>query len=97
MSIKMTDDLPQPRIGSRHMRIEHLTRIDGHTRHRDTVMHNVVTVPVHNMRVKAHIHQVKDGCIIDAYAEWRIVGEDEAVDLLPVSLCLALKKELHRR
>jgi hypothetical protein len=40
---------------------------------------------MHNVGIEAHIHEVEDGCVVDAHAEGRIIGEDVAVNLFLVS------------
>lgn len=43
-------------------------------------------MPVCDVSVEAHIHDVEDGRIVDTHAEGWVVGEDEAVDLFLVSI-----------
>jgi hypothetical protein len=81
MRIKMTNDLPEPRIRSGHMCGQHLAGIDWYARHHDSIMEHIVAVPVCNVGVKTHIHDVEDGGVVDAHAEGRVVRKDEAVDL----------------
>lgn len=67
------------------MRRQHLARVNRHTRHHDSIMEYIIPMPVRNMRIEAHIHDIEDGRIVDAHAERRVIGEDEAVDLSLVS------------
>lgn len=95
MRIKMANHLPEPRIRSGHMRGQHLAGIDWYARHHDSIMEHIVAVPVCNVGVEAHIHDVEDGGIVDAHAEGRVVGEDETVDLEFVS-CRFFSPQIHQ-
>ena len=85
MRIEIANNLPPTRIQRRHRRRRHHARIDGHRSYGEAVLYDVVAVPVYDVRVEAHVHQVPDRLLVDAYLEGWVVGEYVAVNQLSVS------------
>jgi hypothetical protein len=81
MRIKMANKLPPSRVRSCHSSGYHLARINRHRGHSDAIHDDIISVPVCDMSVKAHVHDVPDGGVINAHLKRRIIGVDEAVDL----------------
>lgn len=81
MRVEMANKLPPAWIQSRHGCGQHLAWIDRHRGHSDAILNNIIPMPVCNVGVEAHVHDVPDCGIIDAHLEGRIVRVDEAVDL----------------
>ena len=81
MRVEMTNKLPPSRVQSCHSSSHHLARIDRHRGHSDAIPDDIVSMPVCDVGIKAHVHDVPDGEVVNAHLEGRIVGIDEAVDL----------------
>jgi len=77
----MANELPLPRIQRRHAYGDHLPWIEWYGRCVETIVVDVIAVPMGYMCVKAHIPEVPDGSVINAHFEGRIVCEDVAVYL----------------
>ena len=81
MSIEMANKLPLPRIQRRHAYSDHLPWVEWYGRCVETIVVDVIAVPMGYVCVKAHIPEVPDGSVINAHFEGRIVREDVAVYL----------------
>jgi hypothetical protein len=81
MRIKMTNELPRPRIQSRHMRSKHLSRINRDRSHHNVIPHDIVTMPMSNMCVETHVHNIPDCGVVDAHLKGWVIGVDVTVDL----------------
>lgn len=80
----MANKLPLPRIQRRHAYGDHLPWIEWYGRCVETIVVDVITVPMGYVCIKAHIPEVPDGSVINAHFEGRIVCEDVAVYLAVV-------------
>jgi hypothetical protein len=78
----MANKLPRPRIQSRHMRSKHLTRIDRNRSHQNVIPHDIVAMPMSNMCVETHVHNIPDCGVVDTHLKGWVIGVDVAVDLL---------------
>lgn len=77
----MANKLPLPWIQRRHAYGDHLPWIEWYGRCVETIVIDVIAVPMGYVCVKAHIPEVPDGSVINAHFEGRIVCEDVAVYL----------------
>ena len=84
MSIEMANKLPLPWIQRRHVYGDHLPWIERYGGCVETIVVDVIAMPMGYVCVKAHIPEVPDGSVINAHFEGRVVCEDVAIYLVIV-------------
>jgi hypothetical protein len=87
MSIEMANKLPLPWIQRRHVYGDHLPWIEWYGGCVETIVVDVIAVPMGYVCVKAHIPEVPDGSVINAHFEGRVVCENVTVYLVIVRKC----------